>query len=236
MASRIAARTWLWSSASSTATDVVTSTRYAEAGTPDTSTRPRAMAAISRRMGTSVPGEELAQEEPDADGDGDGLEWVASHVAASVATPCLHRLSGQSLHVRIHIAGVLAGPVRHLLRPRLRVGPCSRRRVLGLSGQASRVPLRRIAHALEPPIVHDFLLVTLTLSNVRLLCHWARTPQSSALEQCVQGLRVMKERRQRIAHVGESLARVPQMELLWIERALQLGPLDGRGHRSTGVL
>ena len=132
-------------------------------GLPETSTRPRAIAAIIRRMAYLSPARGAYPARTRADRDGDGLQRVASDVVASVATPCLHRASGQPLHVRIHIAGVLAGPVGHLLRPRLRVGPCSRRRVLGLSGQASRVALRRIAHALEPPIVHDFLLVTLTV-------------------------------------------------------------------------
>src|SRR5213080_2872321 len=190
-----------WSSASATATDVVTSIRKAEAGELVSSSRP--IADARRPMAGSIPGQDLAQHEAEADRDRHRLQRVVLYEATGILHPRLRGAPREALDLVVDVPCALrhigAGALRHLLRALLRVAAGARRHVLGVARHAPRAALRRVSDALEPSLVHGCLLLRCSARGVRLLCHRSRPPRAPALQQRRQRLRMREERGERIA-------------------------------------
>src|SRR4029453_7439637 len=86
-----------------------------------------------------------AEDEAEADGDGNGLQRMVLHEAASVAHPR---------------PGVAAGvTLDHLLGALLRVGAGAGRRGLGVTGDPAGAALGGVSDALEASLLHTSLLL-----------------------------------------------------------------------------
>src|SRR5688572_13579035 len=72
--------------------------------------------------------------------------------------------------------------------------------------------------------------------NVRLLCQRTCPPQATAFQERRQRLRVIDAPGERIAEPAQALARVADVEVLGVGRALELRPLHRHRHGGGGVL